>query len=282
MFTLGVTLASRLFLLLDHVPATDTTGSRFSRHAIPSGRNTVDAVFAQSASVEPRAALLLCHGIGETVDHWRAVQHLLAQLGIASLVFDYSGYGQSSGRIEAAQCEHDAVTAFHHLRRLTPRLPASVLGFSLGSGIAASIQPRIPAQRLILCAAFTSFRHAARRLGVPAFLVPPIWSTQQALARCRVPTLLLHGDRDRLFPSQMARDLHQASASSQLVLLPRLAHDDPYRHPNPAFWRRVADFLTPGPVEQKQNAPGNGGVWPKPQTSTYIPFWPASSPRNRR
>ena len=89
------------------------------------------------------------------------VQELLAAHGAASLVFDYSGYGRSTGRIEAAQCEQDAIAAFEFLEGLAPGAPIAVLGFSLGSGIAAAVMRRVRASRLVLCAGFTSFRAAA-------------------------------------------------------------------------------------------------------------------------
>jgi hypothetical protein len=76
-----------------------------------------------------RAVVLVCHGIGETVGHWVPVQELLAANGAASLVFDYSGYGRSTGRIEAAQCERDAIAAFEFLEKLAPGAPIAVLGF---------------------------------------------------------------------------------------------------------------------------------------------------------
>jgi len=48
--------------------------------------------------VDGGPVVLLCHGIGETVEHWSAVQALFHEHGIGSLVFNYSGYGKSSGQ----------------------------------------------------------------------------------------------------------------------------------------------------------------------------------------
>src|SRR5262249_25032734 len=150
-----------------------------TQHSIHSGRNLLDAVYVEPAKGAPRSAILICHGIGEVVAQWFPIQRILAENGIASLAFDYSGYGRSPGFIYWTQCAQDAVCAFRHLERLAPSVPVSLLGFSLGTVVAPAILNRVAADRLVLCAGFSSFRSAARAVCVPEFLtnlVPPIWS----------------------------------------------------------------------------------------------------------
>jgi pimeloyl-ACP methyl ester carboxylesterase len=191
--------------------------------------------------------LLICHGIGETVEHWLGVQQLLAADGVASLVFDYSGYGRSSGFFNAKQCEQDAVSAFVHLQKLTGPLPVSVLGFSLGSGIAAALTSRVPMHRLMLCAAFTSLRKATVSVGIPRFFalsVPPIWDAEIALADCPVPVLVVHGEKDRLFSVQMAEELtNYCGSQSELVIVPKLSHNEPFYRPTFSYWGRITSWL---------------------------------------
>jgi uncharacterized protein len=102
------------------------------RLVIPSGGRRLSAVYVSAGKDTP--AILICHGIGELVEYWGRVQGLLKEMGVSSLVFNYSGYGASSGFISAARCEEDAVAAY---RELVDRGHQSIvlLGFSLGSGI---------------------------------------------------------------------------------------------------------------------------------------------------
>jgi len=184
-FTAAVTVASRSFIFRDRflgrvkrAPLEDSACLELSRHKIASGQQVLDAVFVNPVGEPPRAAVLLCHGIGETVDHWLGVQKLLAAQGVASLVFDYSGYGRSTGRIQWTQCEQDAIEAFGALKLLLPDTHVSMLGFSLGSGIAAAVLDEISPEKLILCSSFASFQAAACCAGLPgwlSFLAPPIW-----------------------------------------------------------------------------------------------------------
>jgi pimeloyl-ACP methyl ester carboxylesterase len=254
LLTIAITATSRVCIvrdrLLHRIPwdgRIETAGPGTSRHAIPSGKNVLDAVLVRPQST-PEACLLICHGIGETVELWHRVQQLLAENGVASLVFDYSGYGRSTGFFTAAQAERDAVAAFHLLRGSTAPLPVSILGLSLGSGIAAATIKSVPAHRLVLCAAFTSLRKAAFSAGIPTKFgaaVPPIWDAEEALRNCSIPVLIVHGEKDRLFPVHMARELAGfCSSPFELIIVPNATHNDPFYHPQQSYWGEIiARFL---------------------------------------
>jgi alpha-beta hydrolase superfamily lysophospholipase len=214
--------------------------------AIPSGRNVLDAVFAAPAAEPPRATVLICHGIGEIVLQWLPIQRLLAARGVASLVFDYSGYGRSTGWPTPAQIENDAVAAFGRLQELASG-PVSLLGFSLGTGVVPAILHRVRAHRLVLCAAFTSFRAAARGVGFRGFLsplVPPIWASERALREGGHRVLLVHSTRDRLFHVAMAEELAACCGERALLrIVEGLRHNEPFYKPTTDYWDPISDFL---------------------------------------
>lgn len=146
---IGVTSTSRLLVLRDWLLGrihrhrrAQSSQSIVSRHVIRSEKNNLAAVFVTPKAEAAKASLLICHGIGETVDHWIGVQQLLASKGVASLVFDYSGFGRSGGFFNAERCVDDSVAAFAFLQGQTAPLPVSVLGFSLGSGMATAMVSR--------------------------------------------------------------------------------------------------------------------------------------------
>jgi len=258
-FTIALTGISRGLLLRDRLlgrlrPVVDGVGpvAEVTRHRIASGGNVLDAAWVRpvtGAGVEPaRAVILVCHGIGETVGHWVAVQELLAAHRAASLVFDYSGYGRSTGWIQAEQCERDAIAAFEYLERLAPRAPIAMLGFSLGSGIAAAVMGRVRASRLVLCAGFTSFRAAAHSVGVPAALgplIPRLWHAEESLRDCRVPILVVHGERDRVFPVKMGSELATCCGAEERIV-PLLTHAEPYYRPKAAYWQPIIEWIECG------------------------------------
>ena len=174
-FTLAVTVVSRLLILRDRLlgrlqPHEAVDAGNVSRvRLLSSGANLLDARFVTPATGPVKAGLLLCHGIGETVEHWAAAQQLLARDGVASLVFNYSGYGKSTGWINPQQCEVDAQVAFDALRQLVPSAPLSLLGYSLGSGVATAVAPKLKPE----CSSFA--------LRLPRCVKQPLASVYQSL-----------------------------------------------------------------------------------------------------
>jgi pimeloyl-ACP methyl ester carboxylesterase len=255
LLTIAVTGSSRVILwrdrLLHRIPwdgRMETAGPGVSRHVIHSASNSIDGLLVRPHGQAAQASVLICHGIGDTVQHWHVVQQMLAGCGVASLVFDYSGYGRSTGWFSARQAELDAVSAFHCLERLTAPLPVSVLGLSLGTGIAAAIVAKVPAHRLVLCAGFTSLREAAVSVGVPKFIAsatPEIWNAEESLRACSVPVLIVHGEKDPLFSVRMAAELQSFCRSpARLVIVPGASHNDPFYYPQLSYWGDIiARFL---------------------------------------
>jgi alpha-beta hydrolase superfamily lysophospholipase len=271
LFTVSVTVIWRIFVLRDRLLGRIGRDRRNGapelpavRYSIPSGSECLDAVFVGPAVGRATAALLICHGIGEIVDHWSLVQKLVATRGVASLVFDYAGYGRSSGAVDWRQCELDAVSAFKFLKGLVPDLPVSIMGFSMGSGISAAILPRVDADRLILCSAFTSFRDAAGALGLPRGLssvVPPIWNGKESLPGCMRRVLIMHCERDRVFPVRMASELASwCGTTAEVVIVPDQKHNEPFYRPQWSYWEHVVSRLVASEVDPVQVSSQTGHV----------------------
>lgn len=248
-FTVAITIVSRLFIkagrhLRHNRVRIKKRGSFRVRTTFPSGSNLIDAKLVQPVG-EAKAAVLICHGIGETVWHWKSVQRLLAQNGVASLLFNYSGWGRSTGYADVQQCEADAVEAFRVLKELMPDKRISLLGYSLGSGVAAAVAAKVNPHRLMLCSSYTSLRRAAVSMGfvwpIP-YILPPVWDNVAALRQNTIPTLIVHGEKDRLFSHRMARTLAEnCAAECELVIVPEIFHAKPIFAPDLSFWGHVID-----------------------------------------
>ena len=73
-------------------------GLKFERVAIPSGASVLDGYLVRAdavACVDP-PALLIFHGVKETISEWVGAQLFLHDHCVSSLVFDYAGSGNSS------------------------------------------------------------------------------------------------------------------------------------------------------------------------------------------
>ena len=248
-FTLSLAAIGRILVLRDRyngsyektcgVPCRDD-----ERITIQSGDRTLDAVFVSAGRHAP--AVLICHGIGEVVEYWGSIQRLLQLLGASSLVFDYSGYGRSTGLPSTEHCEEDAIAAFNELTRRTSS-PIFLLGFSLGTGISASIASRVPVEGLILCEGYSSLREAAASVGVAPWMaheVPDTWHTERCAAELTIPVLVIHSDADDLFPVSMAKRVADAcNGRGELIVIPGLTHNEPIFIPTKDYWGPVVDWM---------------------------------------
>jgi pimeloyl-ACP methyl ester carboxylesterase len=221
---------------------------------IASGERKLACTYVRG--IEGGPVILLCHGIGETVEHWSVVQALFHDRGIGSLVFNYSGYGRSTGWVRAEHCDEDLVAAYSELRRrVESQTQVFVLGYSLGSGIAAhGAAALVPAVAgLFLCEAFDSFRNAACSVGVPqqlAHIVTDVWVTVRAVEHLHMPVWVIHSDGDQLFPLEMPRRIKDACGfRSELIIVKGFAHNEPFLTAAEAYWQPIIERIVSIPRE---------------------------------
>ncbi len=237
-----LTVASRSLLLRDRLNgrmAERLKGFPFEeeRLSLKSEGRWISAVHVRAGANAP--TFLICHGIGERVEYWSDVQLLLRERGISSLVFNYTGFGASRGRVRPAHCEQDAIAACAELVRRGAGA-IFLLGFSLGTGVAVAIAERVRVEGVILCEGFSSLREAATEAGLPGWLTSvaaDLWSTEKTVCRLKVPVLVVHSDGDRLFPLSMAERLVKACGDrGEAIIVNGLEHNAPIFGASEAYW----------------------------------------------
>ena len=105
-----------------------------------------------------RAHVLLLHGnagnVGDRVLH----AALLSKAGFDALLFDYRGYGRSTGSPSEEGTYRDARAA---RKALPEKAPVIYLGESLGGAVALALARELPPAGLVLQSTFTSVRDMA-------------------------------------------------------------------------------------------------------------------------
>jgi fermentation-respiration switch protein FrsA (DUF1100 family) len=196
---------------------------------------------------DPRAVVLFCHGNGGNVAvNRQAIDLFRDRLGASVLVFDYRGYGKSSGTPHEAGLFDDARAA---RRWLATRCGVEegdivLVGHSLGGGVAVDLAARDGARGLVLWSTFTSLPDVAAA-HLPLVPVRPLMRTRlDSLAKIREyrgPLLQAHGDADRVVPYALGcRLFHAANEPKLFVAVPGGGHNDP---PSPQFVAALDEFL---------------------------------------
>ena len=200
------------------------------------------------ARTDPLGHLLLCHGnagnVGDRVLH----AALLTDAGFDVLLFDYRGYGRSSGRPSEEGTYRDARAGLACLLEQPGVDPARVfyLGESIGGAVALDLALERPPAGLVLLSAFTGVRDLARLHYpfVPAALVPDAYPTLRRIHELHAPLLVLHGDRDDIVPLSQGRALFEAApAPKRMHVFAGLGHNDLVPIAGVEFAQEIASWV---------------------------------------
>jgi alpha-beta hydrolase superfamily lysophospholipase len=190
-------------------------------------------------SPAPHAPVILYfHGNGEIAPDYDDIATLYVSRGITLLVADYRGYGWSTGNPLASTLLPDAWAVFEATADVLRRagLPPNqlfVMGRSLGSAPAIEIASRAQ-DRLCGLIVESGFAHTFVLLARLGLRVEGASEAEHGLGnllkikRVTLPTLVIHGQSDRLIPAEEGRALYAASLASdkQLVLIGGAGHND--------------------------------------------------------
>ena len=163
------------------------------------------------SAAEPKGAILFFHGNFGDVSGWGAYGADFAALGYDFYIFDYPGYGKSDGKISSQQqlfASADAMSRYVLAQHSSKRL--AMIGYSIGSGIAAQQAAKWDAARLILLAPYFSFERLAHEKipFVPKFLIRYKIPTAEFLQAARSTQItLIHGAADELISVHHSYDL---------------------------------------------------------------------------
>jgi len=202
------------------------------------------------ASCRDRLALLIFHGRGEAVSSWAKAQAFLATNCVSSMVFDYSGFGNSAPPAHIATADEDAVAAY---RTFVERFPAGwrrcVLGHSMGNAPMLHAYPsfRSGPDCVVVANAFSSVQDMALAGGAPgplAAFLSGVWDNTKAIKAVTAPLMVVHGDADTTIPRAFAARLDASAPNgAQRLTLHGFGHNALYDNPDARWWAPVLSFM---------------------------------------
>ena len=210
----------------------------------------------------PRVALLVFHGAGERISDWVHAQQFLYNHCVASVVFDYSGHGDSSGPGTVANLNQDALAAYAWFAsQFGDGYRLCVLGHSMGNGplLEALTQFRPAPSRVVAANAFARLQDEITRnspIKVPRWVVrlmPDIWDNERNVASARVPVLLIQSDGDYHHPIETVLPVFRAANEpKEMVVLHGFSHNALFEEPSEEWWGPTLRFLQSATVNGRQ------------------------------
>ena len=158
-------------------------------------------------------AVLYFSGNGDSVGDNTLLYQRLHRAGLNVLHVNYRGYPGSEGEPDEEGLRKDARAAWRFLMEDFKPHQVTIVGYSLGGGVAAGLAAEVSPRALVLMSTFTSAADVAQETypWVPVKLLMKNRFESTAFApKVTAPALILHGTKDQLIPPHHAEGLAAA------------------------------------------------------------------------
>jgi fermentation-respiration switch protein FrsA (DUF1100 family) len=197
---------------------------------------------------KPVGTVLFCHGNAGNIGDRLDVIWMLHDMGLNACLFDYRGYGKSTGTPTEEGTYRDAEAVWDYLVRDKGVAAGRMVvwGESLGGAVAAWVAEKKHPGALILESTFTSIPDLASRL-YP--FLPIRWlcrfryPTAVRLGSISCPVLVAHSPDDEMIPFAMGQKLYQAARDPKRFFTLRGSHNTGRDATGKAFDKEVLAFL---------------------------------------
>ena len=206
--------------------------------------------------------VVIFHGNAGNLYYHQATLLPFRKLGLQAILFDYRGYGSSSGSPSQQGLLRDGEAVVEYVEKTlkVPRERIVYFGQSLGSGVAVLLAQKRPPARLILESAYPSLSQVAS-IHYPflpsSLLLRDRFESTTAVRGLSCPILFLHPALDEIIPVSLGRALFEtAHEPKKFVELPGAHHNDSFDVAMAEQVEAIGDFLQVG-GEPFPGRPGN-------------------------
>jgi len=195
-----------------------------------------------------RGTVLFCHGNAGNIGHRLDSIRIFNQLSLNVFIFDYRGYGKSTGSPSEEGTYRDAAAAYIYLRNVRMLEPEKIIifGRSLGGAIAVELAGEREAGALICESSFTS----AVEMGKVIFPFLPVnllvfdkYDSISRIGNLALPKLFIHSRKDDLIPFEQGERLYRAAAAPKEFLEIRGGHNEGFLDSEEIYIQSIDDFI---------------------------------------
>ncbi len=178
----------------------------------------------------PKGIIFYLHGNGGSVESWGEIATTYTSQHFDCFILDYRGYGKSEGNITSErQLHEDVQLAFDEIKTRNQYSKIIVLGYSLGTALAAKLASVNDVDMLILQAPYYSMTDVMNDhyYIIPPFILRYKLETFRYVKNCRMPIAIFHGMNDKLIKYQSSIRLQELlKPSDTLILLKDQGHNE--------------------------------------------------------
>ena len=199
--------------------------------------------------VKQKEVILIFHGNGGNISTRLDFINLFYELGLATFIIDYRGYGKSGGSPSEEGTYLDAEAAWNYLVEKEKVSPENILifGRSLGGPVAAWLAKDKKPKGLILDSTFTSIKD----IGAEMYPYLPVrrffkfdYNTIYYLEGVGCPVLVIHSRQDDYIPFSHAEKLFESANEPKHLLEIGGSHNNNYLESKEDYVKGIKDFIS--------------------------------------
>ncbi|WP_256376911.1 alpha/beta hydrolase [Nitrosospira multiformis] len=195
-----------------------------------------------------KATVLFFHGNAGNISQRIDYLSMFYRLGYNTFIFDYRGYGESSGKPTEQGTYRDAVAAWRYITEKKAIPPADVVlfGESLGGAIASWLAAREIPGVLVLASAFTSVPD----MGAQLYPYLPIrrlsrfkYNTLEHLKDVSCPVFVAHSPQDEIVPFKQGQALYEAARNPKRFIELQGGHNEGFIYTREDWAKALGKFI---------------------------------------
>jgi len=161
----------------------------------------------------PKGVIYYHHGNAGNLARWGEVSYFFTDLGYDVLIYDYRGYGKSTGERSEQVLFEDAISIYDQLSKEWPSERIVIYGRSIGSAMASYTASKKKHKFLILETPFHSLtdmgRHYFPVFPLSSFMNYPFENAEH-LKKSKNPIFIFHGTEDNIVPYSSGLKLYKS------------------------------------------------------------------------
>jgi fermentation-respiration switch protein FrsA (DUF1100 family) len=198
-------------------------------------------------SAHSRDTILLSHGNGGNISHRLEKIKILHALDLDVLIYDYRGYGRSSGKPSEDGLYRDAQVMYDYLihERKIPVQRIIAYGESLGGAVAIDLAVKRDLGAIIIESGFASIHDMAKKIfGVaPSFLIHAKYDSVDKIRTIQIPKLIMHSPDDEVVPFSQGRGLFENAPEPKIFVELQGGHNDGFLVSGDVYSKAIDAFV---------------------------------------
>jgi uncharacterized protein len=213
---------------------------------LPVGGETTHGWFVPKEGA--RGVVLFCHGNDGNISTRLGTVRFFRNRGFSVFIFDYGGYGKSTGGPSEKRVNQDVLAAWAYLTEQRQIAPAEIVvwGRSFGGGAACELARHVTPGAVVLESTYLSMADVAFQ-DYPWFpgglFVRHRFANKDKVAKISAPLLVIHSRDDDLYPFHHGQGLFERVPEPKQFLEIFGDHYDGPRMSKDIYEKGIAEFL---------------------------------------